>query len=570
MGAKEEVLTLLEELKKQDFKDRIVALGLLPAPKEDPLFSKFFQETVPDEIKEKFKESFERPHVLFIVSDEGLEQNKKLELRAKAESTAINIVKEKKLNLWIDTFTTSEIVQLAMDSHFEIFDLMAKAEPVYDPKELLSVMRMVVLHRNMVLQKFDRYVVCYVMAGSYIRGEAGPKSDVDTYVVIDDTDVKRHTPWELKQKLLAIIGGMAIEAQMATGSKRPLHVQVYTLTEFWKSLKEVNPVIVTFLRDGVPIYDKGLFIPWKLLLKRGEIKPSPEAIDSLLKASDELLSKIKSDLRRMFLDNIYWAIVSSAQAVFMAKKLLPPAPKEIVRLAKELNLIEEEYLKILEETIKLYKGYEHGEISLDLKGKDIDEWYEKAEKFVKHMRELVDRYSKEVSATELKNIIEEVNMLIADVLRSIGYEVTKERITELLKDAINKGLIPEKVLDEYTQLLKATDPDTIRSLASDLIKELQRLLEKYLTEKLLKRRISLKVGEQLADLYVFDNYLLLRYKEDLYLIELEGEQVKDIRKIDKKTFERLLIEGKVTKPVVFSESIMKALERLVGKFEIIF
>ncbi len=567
---KEEVQVLLEELKKQDFKDRIVALGLLPAPKEDPLFSKFFQETVPDEIKEKFKESFERPHVLFIVSDEGLDQNKKLELRAKAESTAINIVKEKKLNLWIDTFTTSEIVQLAMDSHFEIFDLMAKAEPIYDPKELLSVMRMVVLHRNMVLQKFDRYVVCYVIAGSYIRGEAGPKSDVDTYAVIDDTDVKRHTPWELKQKLLAIIGGMAIEAQMATGSKRPLHVQVYTLTEFWKSLKEVNPVIVTFLRDGVPLYDKGLFIPWKLLLKRGEIKPSPEAIDSLLRTSDELISSIKSDFRRMFLDKIYWAIVSSAQAVFLAKKLLPPAPKEIVRLAKELDLIEEEYLQILEETIKLYKGYEHGEVSLDLKGKDIDEWLEKAEKFVKHMKELTDLYSKEESKIELKDMMEQVNMLLFDTLRLIGYDVNRENVKEYLEDAVKKGLLPEKILDEYNKLLEIKDPDAVRSIVSDLLKELQKRFEAFLTEKLMKRRIALKVNDLLADLYYFDDYILLRFKEDLYQIILEGEKVKEVRKIDRGTFERLLIEGKITKPAVLNEEIMKTLERLIGKFDIIF
>jgi hypothetical protein len=32
---------------------------------------------------------------------------------------------------------------------------------------------------------------------------------------------------------------------------REMHIQVHLLTDFWKSIKEANPVTVNFLRDGV-------------------------------------------------------------------------------------------------------------------------------------------------------------------------------------------------------------------------------------------------------------------------------------------------------------------------------
>jgi predicted nucleotidyltransferase len=41
------------------------------------------------------------------------------------------------------------------------------------------------------LQKFEKYVVSYVMGGSSIRGDISKGSDIDTYVIINDTDVKR-------------------------------------------------------------------------------------------------------------------------------------------------------------------------------------------------------------------------------------------------------------------------------------------------------------------------------------------------------------------------------------------
>ena len=73
------------------------------------------------------------------------------------------------------------------------------------------------------------------------------------------------------------------EAIALAGVKNTLHVQTYLLTEFWDAVKDAHPVMFTFIRDGIPIYDRGTFMPWKALLKMGKLKPTPEAIDMFMK-----------------------------------------------------------------------------------------------------------------------------------------------------------------------------------------------------------------------------------------------------------------------------------------------
>ena len=72
--------------------------------------------------------------------------------------------------------------------------------PLYD-KGLLGAMRVTEIHKSLVLQKFEKYVVSYVLGGSLIRGEATKDSDVDVFVIINDTDVKRMPRLELKGKI---------------------------------------------------------------------------------------------------------------------------------------------------------------------------------------------------------------------------------------------------------------------------------------------------------------------------------------------------------------------------------
>ena len=72
----------------------------------------------------------------------------------------------------------------------------------------------------MFFKKFERYVVSYVIAGSIVRGEASKTSDVDVFIIINDTDVKRMPRLELKERLRGIIYQYISEAYAIAGVKR--------------------------------------------------------------------------------------------------------------------------------------------------------------------------------------------------------------------------------------------------------------------------------------------------------------------------------------------------------------
>ena len=133
---------------------------------------------------------------------------------------------------------------------------------------------------------------------------------------------------ELKDKLRAIIISMGYDAKAITGVDREFHIQVYILTDFWDSLKEAHPVIFDLLRDGVPLFDRGIFMPWKQLLKMGKIKPSEEAIDMFMNSGEQMLNRVKYKLRDIAMEDIFLAILTPSQAALMTYGLPPPAPKE--------------------------------------------------------------------------------------------------------------------------------------------------------------------------------------------------------------------------------------------------
>jgi len=135
-----------------------------------------------------------------------------------------------------------------------------------------------------------------------------------------------------------------------------LNIQIYLLTDFWESVKDAHPVMFTFIRDGVPIYDRGTFMPWKALLKMGKLKPSPEAIDMFMSMGDGVISRSKRTLLTDIFTNIFWGVTTPAQAILMLNGLPPPAVKEIVPAFKkaflDTKMIEKKYVDFFRKSCK--------------------------------------------------------------------------------------------------------------------------------------------------------------------------------------------------------------------------
>src|SRR3989344_5553464 len=299
----EKIKTKLDGFKKAVLKKYkfTVALALLPG-QSYPLFEE--DEALPKEIIDM------KPlHLIMIIPEEEFKNLNKI----KAE--VIKLAKETKENVWIHIKTPVDLWNYGLDSKFEFLDAVSAGFPIYD-NGFLGALRVASIHKSLILRKFEKYVTSYVIAGSLVRGTAGKDSDVDVFVVIDDTDVKRMSRMELRDKFRGICYDYIREATALAGVKNILNLQVYLLTDFWQSVKDAHPVMFTFIRDGIPFYDRGTFIPWKLLLKMGKIRPSTEAIDLYMKQGDQTEDMVKRRLLDAMVD-IYYGIVTPTQALMM-------------------------------------------------------------------------------------------------------------------------------------------------------------------------------------------------------------------------------------------------------------
>ncbi len=313
-----EIKLILDKFQKKILKDNkkhILGICLLPPKKE---------------AKDKF-------NVLVALDDSKSKIVPDFKMRDKVSREIIDIAKKVDEKINVEPILVSEIKESLYDAKYELLQLIAMSAILYDPMDFLGALKISEVHKSMTIKKFEKYVVSYVAAGSLFRGE--PSHDIDVYVIIDDTDVKRMSRTELKDKLRGLILEQGYHAEQITGIKKQFHVQVYILTDFWESIKDAHPVIFTFLRDGVPLYDRGVYNSWRLLLKMGRIKPSPESINMFMDAGHRLLDAAKKKMLMIAGQDIYYAVLNPAQAALMLYGLNPPTPKEASRLLEEVFVL---------------------------------------------------------------------------------------------------------------------------------------------------------------------------------------------------------------------------------------
>lgn len=369
------------------------------------------------------------------------------------ESIKIELIKiAHKINdkLWIHLFTPNDFWELGLDSKFEVLEAFSMSYPIYD-KGILASLRITSIHKSLVLRKFEKYVTTYAIGGSFVRGDTKKTSDVDVFVIIDDTDVKRMRRLELLEKLRGIIYSYIGEALAIGGAKVDLNVQVYLLTDFWESVKDAHPVMFTFIRDGIPLYDRGAFLPWKSLLKRGRIKPTPEAIDMFMGTGDKMKEVINKKMLDIVLSDLYWGTINPTQGLLMLYGLAPQNVYDTVKAFRDIfvkkeKLIEKKYADVLEEiTIKYYKGYEHGKIkSGDIDGKTLDKLFLNVKDFLVRLKELRIQIDDKIQQKEIKDIYNNLFGMLGALLNKKEEKlILKEFNTQFVK----KGKFPQKYLD---------------------------------------------------------------------------------------------------------------------------
>ena len=481
----------------------------------------------------------------------------------------------------------SELWQSCYDAKYDLLNLVAISAPIYD-KGMLSAVKISELHKNMVLKKFEKYIVSYVLFGSLTRGEATPESDIDVVIIIDDTDVKKMTRAELKDKLRAIIIGMGIEAGTITGIQNKLNIQTYILTDFWDGIKEANPVYFTILRDGVPFFDRGLFMPWKQLLRMGKIKPSTEAIDLFMSTGEQMVTRVKQIMKDIIEKDVYWATLTPAQAALMLYGIPPPTPKETIDLLEEIfvkkeKMLEKKYVDILRTIRKYYKGIEHGDIK-EVTGKEVDDLLAKAEDYLKRIRRLFTDIELKKEKESMIDIYETIMSIIRDVLRLEGIEkATDASIVNLFEnELIATGKVPQKFLRIFKDVLKAkkdyeadkltkTEIGKVKKDSGELIKFLVEYVQRKRGRELERARIRVKSGKTYGEILLLDDVAFIIHDIDKSDKEVSKAKIKEdgsldtLEKSSLEEMEKYLIDLKIPPKVFIKQPIFEDLERIFGK-----
>jgi predicted nucleotidyltransferase/uncharacterized protein (UPF0332 family) len=453
---------------------------------------------------------------------------------------------------------------------------------------MLAAIKIAEIHKEMVLKKFEKYIVSYVLAGSLVQGRATPESDIDVFIVIDDTDVKKMTRVELKDKLRAIIIGMGVDAGNMTGIKNKLNIQVYIMTDFWDNIKEANPIIFTFLRDGIPFYDRGIFMPWKQLLKLGKVKPSPEAIDMYKATGDQMVQRIQFKLNEIAMEDSFWATFTPSQAAIMLYGLPPPTPKETPEVMRDVfvkkeKLLEDEYVKILEKILKTRKDMEHF-TKKDISGTELDEMFDLVKKYLKRLAKLFEQIDEVKEKEDVLHVWESTVTVIRDILKMEGIEkVSDEAMVKIFEsEVVHAGLIPEKYLRTLKAIEKAkkeydkgklsmADAHKVKKESRELLRFMVEHIQRKRGRELERARIRVKHGNKFGEVLLLDKEAFIIHDIDAQEREITKAPLKKdgslgtVNASNLEEMEKALANLKIPHKAFIKEPIFEDMKEIFGK-----
>ncbi|MGE0793435.1 MAG: nucleotidyltransferase domain-containing protein [Candidatus Woesearchaeota archaeon] len=547
------------------FEDNILGVALLP----------------PNEEKK------EDINVLVLTDDSDSTKMSKAELSEKVGKLMTDMGKEIHKDLVVHNMLLTELWDQCYDGKHEGLQMIAMSAPVYD-KGMLAAIKIGEIHKTMVLKKFEKYIVSYVMGGSLTQGRATPDSDIDVFVVIDDTDVKKMTRVELLNKLRAIIIGMGGEAGQMTGITNKLNIQVWLLTDYWDSIKDAHPVMFTFLRDGVPFYDRGMFMPWKQLLQMGRIKPSPEAIEMFLHSGTQFIDRINYKLRDIVMEDLFYAVLNPSQAALMMYGIAPTTPRETYKVMREIlvkkeKLIEEKFVKTLETVVTIHKQIEYGKKNI-ISGTEIDELVKEAQEYLKRLEQLFKDIEERKLKKDTLETYENVVTIVRDVLKLEGKEKIDEKDVEheFNELIIKKGIVPQNFLRLLNDVFKAkkdfddekitkTEVFELKKNSKELITGLIELIQRKRGQELEKTKFKIKYGKKFAEIILLNDVAFIINDLDSENKEISKAQItnlgslSNLKKSSLEELEDALVNSKLPKHTFIKNAIFEDLKKLFGK-----
>jgi predicted nucleotidyltransferase/uncharacterized protein (UPF0332 family) len=238
-----------------------------------------------------------------------------------------------------------------------------------------------------VYEKFDQMIKSIVLFGSSAKNVSVPGSDIDIIIIIDDVSVR----WD--EELIAWYREELGKLIVGNPYRKSLHVNTVKLSTWWDDMMKGDPVVINVLRYGDALVDfGGFFTPLRILLKNGKIRSTPESIYTLLQRAPGHMVRARQSMFAV-VDGLYWTMVDSAHAALISAGVQPASPEEVGEVLTlhfvEKKMLNKKYVKYYDEIHSVTKAIAHGE-KVNVKGRDLDEWFEMVDEFLGEMARLVD------------------------------------------------------------------------------------------------------------------------------------------------------------------------------------
>ena len=305
-----------------------------------------------------------------------------------------------------------------------------------------------------IVKMFKDYIKSVVVWGSITRGDFTGKSDVDVYVIFDDTKMPLKKFDELRDKIDKDIFRLASETDPR------MHVQpVLALTEFWDGIRTCHPLFYNIVREGYALHDTGYFIPMRKLLEWGKFPATTEAAEIRMEGVPKRISRVQSVKLYMIAEDLYYAITDAAQSVLMYVGVGPPAPKVLAREVRkhlvDTKLLEEEWAQLIDDVMSFRKGVEHKEIR-EITGQELDKWIDRTDKYVKRMEQMLDQLELERKMYDIKKNYEIMIKASVAALKAINrLPPEPEKLPSAFKTyLIDPGLVAPWYADVFSKVIE--------------------------------------------------------------------------------------------------------------------
>lgn len=268
----------------------------------------------------------------------------------------------------------------SLEEELEDIQLAKKSEKERMPSK--DVITKVVKFTNSARKQYGDIIKSVLIFGSAAKGTMKKTSDIDVWVVLDDTTTKSTDDLNKVNTHLYLIAH----------ELKDIHIQTTPLTEFWEWVKMGSPELVNFLRYGLPIYDTGFIKPVQRMLQMGLLPPSEETIKLKAKVAKTRLKKIKLDMKSMIFE-LRYAATDIIQAVVMHHYKAQPDQKTIPEFLEKLikkKKLERKYLEEYEQLNRLWKDIDH-KIIKEVTTEHLQKALELTEDILKRFKKLLPK-----------------------------------------------------------------------------------------------------------------------------------------------------------------------------------